>query len=68
MSTGPPFLLADQNGNVVLLYFGYTFAGRLPTTLAFKPCATQLVYLADASLVLLTADPRVTHPSGWRSI
>lgn len=57
---GNPFHLADQKGNVVLLYFGYTYCPDVcPTTLGdFKRVHTQLGDLADrVRFVLITADP-----------
>lgn len=58
---GTPFRMSDQQGKVVLLFFGYTSCPDIcPLTLAeFKQLATQLGERAeDVAFVFVTVDPQ----------
>jgi protein SCO1/2 len=62
---GQPFRLGDQKGNVVLLYFGYTFCPDVcPTTLGdFKHIYRDLGENADrVKFAFVTADPERDKP------
>ena len=62
---GQPFRLSDQQGDVVLLYFGYTYCPDVcPTTLGdFKRIHRELGEKADrVKFVLVTADPDRDKP------
>ena len=58
--TGEPFRLSDQQGKVVVIFFGYTFCPDIcPLTLAnLKQVADQLGEKAqDLAVVFITVDP-----------
>jgi protein SCO1/2 len=62
---GEPFLLSEQKGKVVLLYFGYTYCPDVcPTTLGdFKRIHRALGQDADrVEFVFVTADPERDRP------
>lgn len=66
---GRPFRLADQRGNVVLLYFGYTYCPDVcPTTLAvWRKVEVALRDLAGrVRFVMITVDPERDTPDRLR--
>ncbi len=63
---GTPFRMSEQQGKVVLIFFGYTFCPDIcPLTLAdLKRVSTQLGdQAADLAIVFVTVDPERDTPA-----